>query len=78
MKMEMKDSLVIGTTLKRKQKPMPKFRIEWTEEFWYALEVEGESKEQVLDKFHKHEYDFDDADGLGAELQDSVTVEEVE
>jgi hypothetical protein len=78
MKMAMKDSLVIGTTLKRKQKPMPKFRIEWTEEFWYALEVEGESREEVLDKFHKHEYDFDDADNLGAELQDSITVEEVE
>jgi uncharacterized protein YjgD (DUF1641 family) len=56
---------------------MPKFRIEWTEEFWYALEVEAESKEEVLDKFHNHEYDFDDAEDLGAELQDSITVEEI-
>jgi hypothetical protein len=73
----MKGSLVIGTTLKRKQKQMPKFRIEWTEEFWYSLEVEGESKEEVLDKFHFQEYDFDDAVSLGAELQDSITVKEV-
>jgi hypothetical protein len=73
----MKDSLVIGTTLKRKQKHMPKFRIEWTEEFWYALDVEAESKEEVLDKFHNQEYDFDDAESLGAELQDSITVKEV-
>ena len=57
---------------------MPKYRIEWTEEFWYALEVEAESKEDALDKFHKHEYDFGDAEDLGAELQDSITVEEVE
>jgi hypothetical protein len=56
---------------------MPKFRIEWTEEFWYALEVEAESKEEVLDKFHGNEYDFDDAESLGSELQDSVTVEEI-
>jgi hypothetical protein len=56
---------------------MPKFRIEWTEEFWYSLEVEGESEEEVLDKFHFQEYDFDDAISLGAELQDSVTVEEI-
>jgi hypothetical protein len=73
----MKDSLVIGTTLKRKQKQMPKFRIHWTEEFWYALDVEGESREEVLDKFHNQEYDFDNAESVGAELQDSITVEEI-
>jgi hypothetical protein len=57
---------------------MPKYRISWTEEFWYSLEVEGESEQEVLDKFHNLEYDFDDAESLGAELQDSITVEEVE
>ena len=56
---------------------MPKYRLEWTEEFWYALEVEAESKQEVLDKFWKQEYDFDDAESLGAELQDSITVEEI-
>ena len=57
---------------------MPKYRIEWTEEFWYTMDVEADSKEDALDKFHKHEYDFGDAEDLGAELQDSITVEEVE
>lgn len=57
---------------------MPKYRLEWTEEFWYALEVEAESEQEVLDKFHKQEYDFDDAVNLGAELQDSITVEEIQ
>ena len=56
---------------------MSKYRISWTEEFWYSLEVEGESTEKVLDKFHNLEYDFDDAESLGAELQDSITVEEI-
>ena len=41
------------------------------------LDVEANSKEEALDKFHKHEYDFDDAESLGAELQDSITVEEI-
>ena len=56
---------------------MNKYRISWTEEFWYSLEVEGESEQEVLDKFHNLEYDFDNAKSLGAELQDSITVEEV-
>jgi hypothetical protein len=61
----------------RERAKMPKYRIEWTEEFWYAMEVEGESKQDALDKFYKHDYDFGDAEPLGAELQDSITVEEI-
>ena len=57
---------------------MNKYVIEWTEEFWYAMEVEAESKEDALDRFHQSDYDFGDAEPLGSELQDSVTVEEVE
>ena len=57
---------------------MPKYRIEWTEEYWYTMNVEAESKEDALDRFHQSDYDFSDAEPLGSELQDSVTVEEVE
>lgn len=57
---------------------MPKYLIEWTEEFWYAMEVEAESREDALDRFHQSDYDFGNAEHLGSELQDSITVEEVE
>ena len=57
---------------------MNKYRIEWTEEYWYSMEVEGESREEVLDKFHQLEYDFGDAEMIGSEMQDSITLEEVE
>jgi hypothetical protein len=57
---------------------MPKYRIDWTEEYWYTMEVEADSLEDAREKFHQSDYDFGDAESLGSELQDSVTVEEVE
>ena len=57
---------------------MPKYRIEWTEEMWYSMEVEANSKEEALDRFHALDYDFGNAEMIGDEMQDSVTIEEVE
>ena len=57
---------------------MPKFIIEWTEELWYSMEVEGDSREQVLDDFHDGVYDMSNAKNYHAEMQDSVTVAEDE
>ena len=57
---------------------MAKYRIEWTEEYWYSMEVEADSKEEALDRFHALDYDFGNAEMIGDEMQDSVTIEEVE
>jgi hypothetical protein len=54
-----------------------KYRIEWTEEFWYSMEVEAESESQALDNFHSMKYDFDNAESIGQEIQDSIYIEEV-
>ena len=40
---------------------MPKFTIEWTNEDWYRMEVEAESKEEALDNFWSGEYNWDNA-----------------
>jgi len=53
---------------------MAKFMIHWTEELWYRMEVEAESVQEVLDKFHGGEYEFDGAVNTNVELQDSVEV----
>lgn len=57
---------------------MSKYRIEWTDEIWYAVDVEAESEQDALDKFSNREYDLGDADIIGSEMQNSITVEEVE
>ena len=57
---------------------MPKFIIEWTEELWYSMEVEGDNREQVLDDFHGGVYDMSNGKNYHVELQDSVTVAEEE
>lgn len=56
---------------------MPKYLIEWTEELWYRMEVEADSRKDALDKFHAGEYDFDNANNYHVEMQDSVEIEEM-
>ena len=56
---------------------MAKYRISWTEELWYRMDVEASSVEDALDKFHAGDYDFDEATNTGVELQDSVDITEV-
>lgn len=53
---------------------MAKFTIEWTEESWYTMTVEGDSEEQVLDDFWQGVYDMSNGKNYHVEIQDSVTV----
>lgn len=55
---------------------MPKFTIEWTEECWFTMNVEGDSVEQVLDDFHGGVYDMSNGYNYHVEIQDSVEVRE--
>ena len=57
---------------------MSKYTISWTEELWYRMDVEADSKEDALDKFHAGDYDFDNAKNTDVHLQDSVDIWEVE
>lgn len=54
---------------------MKKFRIDYTMETYYEVEIEAETKEEALAKFHSLSYD--NSREVGGGLQDSVTVEEV-
>lgn len=56
---------------------MPNYLIAWTEETWYNVEIEAASRKEALDKFHNNEYDSEDAVFIGAEMQDSVEIEEL-
>jgi len=58
---------------------MPKFRIHWTEELWYYMDVEADSRQTALDKFHEGDYDLDrnKATNTDVHLQDSIDIEEL-
>ena len=56
---------------------MAKYMIHWTEELWYRMEVEADSKEEALGKFREGEYDFDNAVNTNVETQDSIQIFEV-
>jgi hypothetical protein len=57
---------------------MPKYVIEWTNEDWYRMEVEAESKEAALDNFWSGKYNWDNATTTGGEVQENVDVWEAE
>jgi hypothetical protein len=40
------------------------------------MDVEAESREDALDKFHNNEYDLDNGHNYGVEMEDSVEVKE--
>ena len=56
---------------------MTKYLIAWTEENWYNLTIEADSKREALDKFYNHDFDYEDSVLVGSELQDSVEAEQV-
>ena len=53
---------------------MPNYTISWTEELWYRMDVEAESEQDALDKFHAGDYDFDEAKNTDVHLQDSIDI----
>jgi hypothetical protein len=55
-----------------------KYRINYTMERWYSVEVEASSEEEALAKFHKDEHSDPEITGYGDVIQDSIEVEEVE
>jgi hypothetical protein len=58
---------------------MPKFRISYTTEDWWRLEVEAADIDEAMDKFHAGEYNHDDAVLKdGGYLQDSVDIRPLE
>ena len=56
---------------------MPKYLISWTEEEWWQITVDAESRDKALDMFHNREYDEHTVVYLGGELQDSIDIEEI-
>ncbi len=56
---------------------MSKYLISWTEEDWYNVVIEADSKKQALDIWHDQAYDMEDIKHVGTELQDSIEIEQV-
>lgn len=56
---------------------MPRYKVGYTIERWYVLEIEAENEEKAREKFYDGDYE-DDARDVGSELQDSVLIEEME
>jgi hypothetical protein len=56
---------------------MSKYLVSWTEEDWYQIVIDADSKKEALDIFYDQRYNHEDIIHTGTELQDSVEVEEV-
>ena len=56
---------------------MNKYKITWTVEDWYEMEIEADSEEEALDKFYINGYNSDSIYKYDSQLQDSVEVEEI-
>ena len=56
---------------------MPKYLISWTDEEWWEVAIEAESKDEALEMFHNREFDEHTIVYIGGELQDSVEVQEL-
>jgi len=56
---------------------MARFKIDWTEELWQQVYIEADSEEQARELFWQGEFDNQQIELYGTEIQDSVLVEEV-
>ena len=54
-----------------------KYRINWTENVGYYVDVEANSKEEALEMFEDHAFDSCEPDGFCEVEQDSIEVKEV-
>jgi hypothetical protein len=58
---------------------MPKFRISYTTEDWWRLDVEANTIDEAMEKFHTGWWKHDDAAMIeGGYLQDSVEIHPLE
>lgn len=56
---------------------MAKYKVEWTEETWYRMEIEANSEYEAKEKLLLGEVDLDKAKVFGSQVQDSITAEEI-
>ena len=55
---------------------MNKYKVSYTIEEFYEVEIEANSEEEALDKFYSDDYNTT-PEPRGSELQDSVEAEEI-
>lgn len=56
---------------------MAKYLISFTEEDWYHVIIEAESRLEAKDKFWAQDYDLETIVHVGTEIQEDIDVEEV-
>jgi hypothetical protein len=79
MKMAMKESLVIGTTLKRKQKHMPKYLVTYRVWSDFQTQIEADSQEDAEEMLINNGVDDADQDFIMSDFDyDNIDIMEVE
>ena len=54
---------------------MPKYQINYAIEKWYCVEVEAESEQEALSKFHRNEHLEPQFTGYGDQIEDTVEIQ---
>lgn len=57
---------------------MAKFIVDYTEERWFSIEIEADTEEEASEKFWMGDCDFEKAENIGGEIQQSIQVTEKE
>lgn len=55
-----------------------KYEVRYTVERHYTIEIEADSQENALDRFHNSEVDWELVHEYGSELQNTVEVSEMQ
>jgi hypothetical protein len=56
---------------------MPKFQVEWTEEYWFRTTIEAKDKQEAIDIWSEGAYN-QDLEPFGIEIQDGIDITELE
>lgn len=56
---------------------MPKYEIEWTEEYWFRVKIEANTEQEAMDKWSNGDYN-QELDPYGVDIQDGVDIRLIE
>lgn len=71
-------SMVSLLVMKGRVISMGKYTVSFTWEDWFEIEIEAESEDEALQKWHEHDWEWSDAIQVGGQYgDDDLTVDEV-
>lgn len=54
------------------------YKVSYTVELWNRVVIEADNEEQAREKFWAGDFDFDEVEEFGREIQDGVDIEKTE